>query len=98
MLSSKTAAQCRLCKILAIAGFYSYSIYLWHFPLERWLMPEVQKIFEHAFHFWSWPLYFVIYFSGAILVGIGMARLIEVPFLRLRDRLFPSRSQISHNS
>jgi peptidoglycan/LPS O-acetylase OafA/YrhL len=91
-LPSSTFVKYRICRVLAYIGFYSYSIYLWHFPVERWLVPMIRMIFENTFHMWSWPLYFIAYFFSAVFFGIGMARLIEVPFLRMRERLFPSRT------
>ena len=33
-----------------------------------------------------------LYFTGSILAGMLMGRLIELPVLHLRDRLCPSRS------
>lgn len=62
-------------------GFYSYSIYLWHWPIAL--------IFAGIFKpptflsFWS-------YCATAVLVGIAAAKFIEVPMLRVRDRVFPS--------
>jgi hypothetical protein len=33
-----------------------------------------------------------VYLVGSILFGIAMAKLIEFPVLRLRDRFFPART------
>jgi hypothetical protein len=35
----------------------------------------------------------LIYFALSIVVGFVAAKLVETPFLALRDRLFPTRSQ-----
>jgi hypothetical protein len=32
------------------------------------------------------------YMAASVAIGIGAASIIEFPFLRLRDRLYPSRS------
>lgn len=67
-------------RALAGIGYYSYSIYLWHviafFELER--LP--QRWFR-----------FPVYVLSSIILGIVMAKLIEVPALRVRDRWFPKR-------
>jgi peptidoglycan/LPS O-acetylase OafA/YrhL len=69
----------------AFVGMYSYSIYLWHLtaPYLAWhfvrsSLPATQLSFD------------VVYFVVSIAFGIFMARLIEYPFLSLRDRIFPS--------
>lgn len=74
---------------LASMGFYSYSIYLWHLAVLTWVMPAIAVFLPWI---WSWFIYFPFYVVGALCLGIGMARLIEVPMLRLRDTWFPSRS------
>ncbi len=76
-------------KALAYVGSHSYSIYLWHLPIADWLVPWAKRACSAI---WSWPLYFCIYFMGALAVGIVMSKLIEIPVLRLRDYYFPSRS------
>jgi peptidoglycan/LPS O-acetylase OafA/YrhL len=69
----------------AFVGMYSYSIYLWHLtaPYLAWhfvrsSLPATQLSFD------------VVYFVVSIGFGIFMSRLIESPFLSLRDRIFPS--------
>ncbi len=72
--------QLQKLKLISAIGLYSYSIYLWHFP--------VAKIFEALFPvsfigFWN-------YVAVTIAMGVAMAKAIENPSLRLRDRYFPS--------
>ncbi len=71
---------------LALIGAYSYSIYLWHIPVRffglGWLPGDATPLARGA-----------AYLALSVVVGIVAAWLIERPFLALRDRLFPSRSQ-----
>lgn len=84
--------------LLAPIGFYSYSIYLWHWLIIYWLRPYIRYrcittgapfLWSSAWETWQWPL--CVAFS--ILAGIAMAVVVEQPVLRLRDRWFPSRTQ-----
>ena len=65
---------------LASVGFYSYSIYLWHF------LPALifQNLPLTVTNFW-------FYVAVSLALGIVMAKLIELPSLALRERYFPSR-------
>lgn len=86
--------------LLAKIGFYSYSIYLWH-----WLIIEDFGTYlrhecistGHPFPWsptlqtWEWPVLAVL----SIVIGIAMAKIVEVPVLRLRDKWFPSRTRLS---
>jgi len=81
-------------RALAALGFYSYSVYLWHMPVMHWLMPHLRE--RGAFAFSSptlgWLADTAVYVSASIVAGYVMARIVEGPSLKLRDRLFPSRS------
>jgi peptidoglycan/LPS O-acetylase OafA/YrhL len=68
-----------LAKGLSWIGYYSYSIYLWHVVA----MLGIEQLPAGWFRV---PLYF----SSAIGLGVLMSKLIEVPALKLRDRVFPS--------
>lgn len=87
---------------LAWIGVFSYSIYLWqvdlaHDPLQ-WLMYQwIGPIGEHPLHIRHMSLvWFVItssYMAAAVLAGVVMAKLIEMPVLSLRERLFPREAR-----
>ena len=67
-------------RALAWVGLYSYSIDIWHVVA----MLLLQHLPDRWFRF---PFYFTV----AVGFGVLMAKLIEVPALALRNRLFPSR-------
>ena len=71
--------------MLATLGSYSYSIYLWHMVLMRWAMPHLEELSV------PWSVRTMIYMIGAFAIGIPMAKLLELPTLRFRDRKYPSR-------
>jgi peptidoglycan/LPS O-acetylase OafA/YrhL len=78
--------------LLAFVGSRSYSIYLWHGP-AAWFADER---FAVTANFFNWCAWTANYLGGAIFMGIAMAALVEFPVLKLRDRLFPSRSTKTH--
>ena len=76
-------------RALAFLGFYSYSIYLWHgyfLSAGNYLSRALHKPVPFEWHL-------LIYLGGAIGGGALMARLVEVPMLRLRDQHFPARAR-----
>lgn len=74
----------RILNGFAEIGKYSYSIYLWNLPTHFWLAKYTDL--AHS----NWFLYWLIYLSGTFLLGIGTAKLVEYPVLRLRDKIFPA--------
>ena len=91
LLKSDLGAS-RLLRGLARIGKYSYSIYLWNLPMHAGLMKFTDFAAEH------WFLYAFIYWSGTFVLGIGTAKLIEYPVLKLRDRLMPSNISALENA
>jgi peptidoglycan/LPS O-acetylase OafA/YrhL len=74
---------------LATLGASSYSIYLWHMPVFMLGMPMLEQMAGAPFTF---GVRVTLYLGAAIVLGVVMARLVEVPALRLRDHLLPSRA------
>ena len=79
----------RVLGALAAVGAFSYSIYLWHLPLLRLGIPTLERYAGAPFDFGART---ALYLGGSVVLGMVMARLVEVPALRLRDRLYPSRA------
>ncbi len=74
---------------LASMGEHSYSVYLWHMHMQFWPAFALARILGRP------PAYLLeiaLYFTAAIAIGIMFSKLIEIPTLRIRNRLFPSRS------
>jgi len=81
-------------RALARVGADSYSIYLWHMPVSRWLMPRIE---EGGWLAVGGPTAVYVARSGIFVTiciagGIIAAFLVERPSLALRDWLVPSRS------
>jgi len=82
-----------LARSVAAVGRHSYSIYLWHMTAYGitigWITGE-------SLGKPDWPvpyaLHLAVFLAAAIMVGIVLSLLIEVPTLKLRDRLSPRRS------
>jgi peptidoglycan/LPS O-acetylase OafA/YrhL len=75
---------------MAKLGAYSYSIYLWHMPVCIWGLAFVESALGEACGF---GIRAAVYLLGSLGLGVLMARMLELPVLRLRDRWFPSRSR-----
>ena len=74
-------------RLLAFLGSHSYAIYLWHVPCLIQLNGAQQR-FRLGLSYWN---LLGIYLLGSLILGVLLAKLIEFPFLKLRDRWFPSR-------
>ena len=81
-------------KGIAAIGRASYSIYLWQLLLAGKLIVHYQYLIPFksnlALH---WLVAFILSVSLSIVEGMVIARLIEVPTLVIRNRLFPARSE-----
>jgi peptidoglycan/LPS O-acetylase OafA/YrhL len=73
-------------KVFSTIGFYSYSIYVWHAPIEK-LCYSVRIPTNLYF------LQVAAYCIASVVGGIALAKVIEEPFLKLRDRHFPRLSE-----
>lgn len=75
-----------LYKLVCKIGFYSYSIYLWHKAVNY----SVKYVMDLLFHrVLPQEVNIALYLCFAVIWGMLMAKLIEMPLLRLRDHLFP---------
>lgn len=74
-------------------GKYSYSIYLWHIAVREWVInkPFLQYFGLHL----KWSYEQVLYIFLSVICGIAFSRLIEIPFIYIRDNYFPSVLQKS---
>ena len=80
-------------RALATIGVFTYSIYLWHYDLgqltvQNYVLPHLPQGPGSGY----WLLAMTIYYAVAIAAGIIMAKLIEIPVIRVRDRLLPGRA------
>jgi peptidoglycan/LPS O-acetylase OafA/YrhL len=76
----QTKIGAAIASALATVGFYSYSIYLWHFLLAQ----IFQALVMSAGKFW-------FYMALSLALGIVMAKAIEMPALALREKWFPEQ-------
>jgi peptidoglycan/LPS O-acetylase OafA/YrhL len=76
-------------RLLAYIGIQSYSIYLWQSVIDTFFIKILQ--FYKILPVLTPIIHLLVYIPTGIAFGIVMALTIEAPFLKLRDRLFPSR-------
>jgi peptidoglycan/LPS O-acetylase OafA/YrhL len=76
-------------RLVALIGTYSYSIYLWHLAsglaAER-LVAKLPVVLQTL----GWPVLWAAPYVAAFLAGVISAKLVEFPFLKLRERWVPS--------
>jgi peptidoglycan/LPS O-acetylase OafA/YrhL len=74
---------------LAYAGRHSYSIYLWHVPVLYWVLVRVDGPLHLRRHVGK---RFLVYVMLCVAIGVVLAWAVEIPALKLRNRLFPTRA------
>jgi peptidoglycan/LPS O-acetylase OafA/YrhL len=84
------AAAARIGELCAYIGMYSYSIYLWHFMFIEAVQIFLRKHILHTAFEVPRSVLLAIYLIGSITLGVVLARLVEFPVLRIRDRIFPA--------
>jgi peptidoglycan/LPS O-acetylase OafA/YrhL len=83
------AQKTRPFRLLAYIGTHSYSIYLWHGLVALWIPTLLSRLLGFPAPFLVECL---VYLAASILLGIFAANIIEIPMLKIRDTLFPSRA------
>jgi peptidoglycan/LPS O-acetylase OafA/YrhL len=73
-------------KAVAKCGMFSYGIYLWHLSVRI----PIAALARHVPLRMSWPINHVLPYLAAITLGVLSTKIIEVPFLKLRERLTPA--------
>jgi peptidoglycan/LPS O-acetylase OafA/YrhL len=81
----------------ALIGRCSYAVYLWHVTVIQLGEKHVYPVFER-FGITGDLLWFVTVVcitALCCLMGIAFTFAVELPFLRFRDRVFPSRGRVT---
>lgn len=75
----------KLVNAIVLTGFYSYGIYLFHMLVKVCILGVMHK----AGFVFNYRIDFFIYFVTSIFIGIIMSRMIEQPFLKIREKVIP---------
>lgn len=78
-------------KGIAWVGVYSYAMYVYQFVMMRVIEALLKKL--HV-DYVSGIVDLLIKYGGAIILAVILTKLIERPFLALREKLFPSYSSV----
>jgi peptidoglycan/LPS O-acetylase OafA/YrhL len=89
MLGLRSERQNGVVRILARTGTASYSIYVWHILAANWMYRSLKGMALEQ----HWALLLVCYFTVTWLFGMLMARLVEFPALKLRDKVCEKAGQ-----
>jgi peptidoglycan/LPS O-acetylase OafA/YrhL len=79
--------QTKLYQAMAWIGRYSYGIYLWHLSVREPLAHLGERLPLPSSM--AWLVVLTAQCAAAIVLGFLLTKLVEIPALRLRDRLFP---------
>jgi peptidoglycan/LPS O-acetylase OafA/YrhL len=80
----------RLADGVGLIGIYSYGIYLWHITV----MGIADKLIGAPVFGTLWIGRVTVILVSVCVVGAILTRLVEWPLLRVRDRLYPSRTAL----
>jgi len=88
-------ASGKIGRVAAYFGRHSYSVYLWHFPIKLITHQVFVSILgANAGSMVAGSIVeFAVYLIASFAAGIAMAKIIEFPALRLRERVFSSTSR-----
>ena len=70
----------------ATLGLYSYPIYLYHGYVNQ----LSKRMIPSDLTYW---IYLVSYVIASFVIGIFLSKIIEYPFIKIRDKYFPTRSK-----
>ncbi len=73
---------------LGVLGACSYSVYLWHMPVNYLALYWLSRSTADSRYY----VYLLTYLAGSFLVGYCMNRMVEVPALKLRDSWCPPKA------
>jgi peptidoglycan/LPS O-acetylase OafA/YrhL len=82
---------------LTFVGVGSYGIYLWHWHLSGVIRAFSKDVLLGTPTF-RWLLFMSLYLIAAIMFGHLMTKVIEIPILKFRDRVFPSGATVLGSS